>query len=151
MGRKVKFTDSELKYEAGQVLRHIKNEVRNGRMGMPNKTTCFKLLSMRSKIGIGTYRTLWAGKRKEYLDIWYTRVVNEVEQILIEINNKSFKDESTEYNSIQLSIESKQLREHIKRLNQVIREKDKRIEALTIENQTLRTKNLKMFSQLDLF
>ena len=150
MGRKPKFTLSELKYEAGQVLRHIKNEVRHGRMGMPDKTTCARLLCNRPKIGAGTYRTLWDSERKEYLDIWYDRVVKEVEILLIDLQANASEDElAVSPDRISAANEIKRLKEHIDLLNWTMREKDKRIKELTAETQALRVKNLRMLSAID--
>lgn len=150
MGRKPKFTQSELKYEAAQVLRHIKNEIRNNRMNIPDKTTCARLLCERPKIGSGTYRTLWDGERKEYLDKWYERVVKEAEQLLTDLQKNEPKDElSISIDKISASNEMKRLKNHIDLLNRVIREKDKRIKELSLENQQLRVKNLHMLGTID--
>lgn len=70
---------------------HIKNEVRHGRMEMPDKTTCARLLCNRPKIGSGTYRTLQDGERKEYLDVWYSRVVKQVEELLMDLKGNEPK------------------------------------------------------------
>lgn len=95
MGRRHKFSISELKIEAAQVKRHILNEIRRGRMTTaPNITVCIALLGARSLIK-GAESTLWKGERKSYIDGWHSKLTLDANKLLDSVKTNGNTKETT--------------------------------------------------------
>ena len=136
---RTKYNLSLLKYEAGQVKRHILNKVRKGELNTITKKECFILISQRPKLGIKTDRTLWEKERKEYLDTWYSKLIDDIYSIL----------NSSEDILSNLTENTKDLHEKINYQNLLIQEYKVLIKQLRIENENLRLKTINKYGNID--
>ncbi|MCY9661968.1 hypothetical protein P5G65_07085 [Paenibacillus chondroitinus] len=145
MGRKRSFTISELKYEAGQVKRHIINEYKKGRLSKIIKKDVFLLIARRPKINLKSDRTLWEGEVWTYLDDWYSKLENEVEEIKLTINQQGSIDEATDNHK-----DLADLIEKNRKQRDLISEYRKALHALREENEKLRILVIEKHGFIDL-
>jgi hypothetical protein len=145
MGRKRSFTMSELKYEAGQVKRHIINEYKKGRLSKIVKKDAFLLIANRPKINLKSDRTLWEGEVWTYLDEWYSKLEKEVEEIKISLDQQGNSDET--------SVNHKDLADLVERNRKqrdLISEYRKALHVLREENEKLRILLIDIHGYIDL-
>ncbi|OCT15976.1 hypothetical protein A8709_10170 [Paenibacillus pectinilyticus] len=136
---------SELKYEAGQVKRHIINEYKKGRLLKIVKKDVFLLIANRPKINLKSDRTLWEGEVWTYLDEWYLKLEKEVEEIKISLDKQGTSDE-TSVNHKDLA----DLMERNRKQRDLISEYRKALHVLREENEKLRILLIEKHGSIDL-
>lgn len=139
MSRKSSFTLPDLKYEAGQVKRHLLNEARTGRVKKLIKKDVFVLVAKRPKVNLNSDRVLWNGEARVYLDSWYEQLTSEFTEIT---NNKSLAN-----NNHELDLNSKVKEEKLKL---IVREYKKALDILRYENEQLRILLIEKHGKIDI-
>lgn len=139
--RHKQFDISVLKYEAGQVKRHILNRVRKGELSTISKKESFLLISKRKRLRIKTDRPLWEGERKLYLDGWYIALLEDIKKIINGTNDMGDSDS--------ISNTYTELLNKVKKQNILINEYKNLIKELRLENEGLRIKLIKRNGLID--
>jgi hypothetical protein len=144
-----RFSKSDLCYEAAQVKRKILNDARHGRL----------LIAPRPRLGLTSDRALWNGDSRKYLDVWYTNLLGEVDQILHLTSRETLDTQQscsetddksmTLATGVPLADQLQKLEQEITKQRALIRAQQQMIEMLRIENEELRLTKIVRHGKID--
>ena len=133
MPRTPSFRRADLTWECAQLKRKILNDVRKGRLTTLSKTTVFTWVAQRPRIGLKSARVLWSGLHRDYLEVWYHALEQEVNSILADQKQAGDRGPTTP-----ISEDGQQMARKIAHLNQLVREYKTAVDQLRKENTQLR-------------
>lgn len=126
---KKSYSQATLTYVASQIKRQLINRVKKDPANKFTKTEVFELIAR--KLDLKSARTLWLGNSRLYLDEWYFKLEQQIQELLDETPTKHHSPtiETTDINQLQSQLKMK---------DTLIREYEKVIAVLRQENEYLR-------------
>ncbi|WP_160670497.1 hypothetical protein [Clostridium sp. C8-1-8] len=132
------YTKSDLSEVASQAKREIINKIKKGTLQSITKSNALDLIAR--KLKLKSARTLWYGDSREYLDEWFSKLNNQIDDIL-KLNTPQqpspsplFQNQDKELSDFEMIIRDKSmLIIEYEKANRILREENEKLRLLVLE------------------
>lgn len=145
MVRTPSFTRSDLAWECSQIKRKLLNDARKGRINRLSKSSVFDLIAARPRIDLKSSRMLWAGSHREYLDSWFAKLEEDINDIV----NTPSDSEPSLTRTEDLARDNTVYQAKIAHLTQLVNTYKEAMDELRLENTKYRELITQRFGHID--